>query len=301
MRIRMFESCSLPASFRLVDPLGIGVSRVAWPLASLLPPSLPYGNAQPGPSALDPRYGPGPPRRRQSLRAVSQPGSQLISFTAQLQLETLFLINREGRLVSTREPRPSRGPRFVLIRSTTDVAWAVRADILDPIAEQIRTLAAEEDPIRDFGTEPTHAAAYQALAGGTLEYGPVFVFPDLLPEVNDVFPLRGIAQLERNFRGWTADEVPGCSPILAVLEGNDAISVCFCARRTSTTAEAGVETAPRHRGRGLALRVTAAWAQAIRKSGRLPLYSTSWSNAASLAVARKLALEPCATDWSLSD
>jgi hypothetical protein len=46
--------------------------------------------------------------------------------------------------------------------------------------------------------------------------------------------------------------------------------------------------------------VTAAWAQAVRKSGRIPLYSCSWSNAASLAVAAKLGLVPYASDFNLS-
>jgi predicted GNAT family acetyltransferase len=64
-------------------------------------------------------------------------------------------------------------------------------------------------------------------------------------------------------------------------------------------AEAGVETDAAFRGLGFAARVTAAWALAIRASGRIPLYSTSWSNTASLAVARKLGLTQYATDWSL--
>src|SRR4051794_13938248 len=53
------------------------------------------------------------------------------------------------------------------------------------------------------------------------------------------------------------------------------------------------------RGRGLGARVTAAWARAVSDLGRLPMYSTAWDNAASLAIARKLQLIMSATDWSV--
>ncbi|MYA61126.1 MAG: GNAT family N-acetyltransferase [Dehalococcoidia bacterium] len=78
------------------------------------------------------------------------------------------------------------------------------------------------------------------------------------------------------------------------------MSVCFCARRSDSVAEAGLETAEAYRGQGLGTRVTAAWANAVRTSGRVPLYSTSWSNGASLAVARKLGLVAYASSWSVS-
>src|SRR6266851_4539878 len=52
-------------------------------------------------------------------------------------------------------------------------------------------------------------------------------------------------------------------------------------------------------GRGFAPRVTSAWAAAIRSSGRIPLYSTSWTNSASRAVARKLGLVQYAVDWTI--
>ncbi|HZS91689.1 MAG TPA: GNAT family N-acetyltransferase, partial [Chloroflexota bacterium] len=45
--------------------------------------------------------------------------------------------------------------------------------------------------------------------------------------------------------------------------------------------------------------VVAGWARAIRASGRIPLYSTSWDNHASQAVARKLGLVQYGTDLSL--
>ena len=86
---------------------------------------------------------------------------------------------------------------------------------------------------------------------------------------------------------------------MAVVEDGLALSVCFCSRRSDAAAEAGLETAAAFRGRGLGSQVTAAWALAVRASGRIPLYSTSWSNGASLAVARKLGLVAYASGWSL--
>ena len=46
--------------------------------------------------------------------------------------------------------------------------------------------------------------------------------------------------------------------------------------------------------------VVAAWAAAVRASGRLPLYSTSWDNVASQGVARKLGLVLYGADLSFA-
>jgi predicted GNAT family acetyltransferase len=108
--------------------------------------------------------------------------------------------------------------------------------------------------------------------------------------------------LERNFRGWVPGEIAaGRSPVLAVVEDGVPVSVCFCARRSDVAAEAGLETAEAFRGRGFGPRVTAAWALSIRASRRVPLYSTSWTHHASLAVARKLGLVAYASHWRLLD
>jgi hypothetical protein len=224
----------------------------------------------------------------------------LRAFSPQLQLETLFILNGTGRIVSTREPDPSPGPRFFLIRGNPDCAWATRTDVSDELADRVDTLAREEPPPQDFRGVPLHAERYISLLGGRIDAGPAFTFPRIASPT-DTVTVDTLASLERHFRGWTASEIPERSPIVAITDGGYAVSVCFCARRTDMAAEAGVETAERFRGRGLAARVTAAWASAIRASGRLPLYSTSWHNESSLAVARKLNLELSASNWSLSD
>jgi len=71
-------------------------------------------------------------------------------------------------------------------------------------------------------------------------------------------------------------------------------------RVTPVAYEVGVETAPEFRGRGYAAPVVAAWARVVREAGRIPLYSTSWENTASQAVARKLGLVQYGSDLHLT-
>jgi hypothetical protein len=177
--------------------------------------------------------------------------------------------------------------------------WACHADVPATIAEQLDTLARDEPAPDDLRREPLHTAAYRALLPGSVEFGPAFMVPPAARPPAGVILIDRLEQLEHLFGGWTAAELPERQPIVAVPRDGQAVSVCFCARRSTAAAEAGVETAPQFRGRGLAAQAAAAWAWAIHASGRLPIYSTSWDNTSSLAVARKLGLTACASDWSL--
>ena len=219
--------------------------------------------------------------------------------TPDLLLHTLFSLDDDNRIVGTREPDPSPGPKFSLIRGMRDRAWAVRSDVPQHLAEELDALAREEPPVADFRDAPVNAERYLSLIESNVDSGPAFEFPDEIATASGTVLIEDTNQLDYHFEGWTADEVPYRTPIVARLHDGHAVSVCFCARRTDITAEAGVETAPEFRGRGLATQVTAAWALAIRASGRVPLYSTSWTNDASLRVARKLGLLTYASTWSI--
>jgi len=214
-------------------------------------------------------------------------------------LRTRYALDEHGRMRSTREPEPAPAPLFTLLRSASSCAWAVRADVPREPAAELDRLAGEEPPIQDPLAGPLHADRYLSLVGGGIGSGPTFTFPARIEAAADVTCVDSLQMLERHFRGWTAAEIPGRSPILAVMDGGYPISVCFCARLSETAAEAAVETAAAFRGRGFAARVTAAWAVAIRASGRTPLYSTSWTNAPSRGVARKLGLVHYCSDWGL--
>lgn len=232
--------------------------------------------------------------------------------TPDLHLHTLFVLNDAGRILSTREPGAKPGPLFCLVRGTTSCSWAVRQDVPDALAVELDALAREEPAAVELGDPPVHAARYLSLLRDrplsaqhsrvVQSGGPAFSFPASIERSPDIVFVEDERLLERNFRGWVPGEIAGGSgPVAAVMVDGYPVSICFSARASDAAAEAGVETAERFRGRGLAARVTAAWALAVRASGRVPLYSTSWTNSPSLAVARKVGLIAYASSWSLSD
>ena len=246
-----------------------------------------------------------------TLRRLSRKRSCFLS-TPELHLSTLFVLNTEGRIISTREPHGTRGPLFSLVRSTSRCAWAVRHDVPNDIALALASLAKEESPSSNLQSTPVHAHQYVSLLRSRLadrddtkisQYaGPAFVFPDSIIQPDDVEVIEDERLLHHHFRGWRSGEIKaGRAPVMAIIKDRLPVSICFCARSSDVAAEAGLETAEAFRGRGFGTRVTAAWALAIRASGRIPLYSTFWTNTASVAVARKLGLKMYASAWSVCD
>jgi RimJ/RimL family protein N-acetyltransferase len=220
--------------------------------------------------------------------------------TPELQLRTLYVLDDRGRLVALREPGARTPPALALVLGLDGCAWAVRCDMSDDIAARLSRLASEEPPPADLRDEPVNAQRYLSVVDGRVEAGPAFAFPDEIDEPGGVVEITDPAVTMRHFPGLDS-ELEGRAPALAILEDGQAVSVCACARRSGEAAEASLFTAKAYRGRGYGPRVTAAWARAVRASGRIPLYSTSWKNAASREVARKLGLVQYATDWSLYD
>jgi RimJ/RimL family protein N-acetyltransferase len=88
-------------------------------------------------------------------------------------------------------------------------------------------------------------------------------------------------------------------PFVAITQKNRAVSVCRSVRITTEAHEAGLETLPEFRGKGFAAEVTAEWARRVCAIDAMPLYSTSWENKASQAVARKLRLRCYGNDFEI--
>ena len=121
--------------------------------------------------------------------------------------------------------------------------------------------------------------------------GPAYCFPPTVPGAHNTVRITAgnVSVLSPHFEDWVVD-VQDDLPFVAFLEDGQAVSICCSVRMTSQAHEAGVETHRDFRGRGRATEVVAAWARAVLESGRIPLYSTSWENQASRAIARKLGL-----------
>lgn len=226
--------------------------------------------------------------------------------TPELHLATAFVFDGERRITETREPNPSLSVRFVLARGASSVAWAVRTDVKPEIASELDELAATE-PVHtadNWQAPPRHAERYEELLAmdfAEVASGPLFEFPAELVAPEGIVEVRTERELATNFHGWVHGEISdGRAPVMAIVEAGAPVSICFCARRGKTAAEAGVDTAERFRRKGLAARVTAAWALALRARRMTPLYSTSWSNDASLAVARKLGLVTYGSTWTMT-
>ncbi len=225
-----------------------------------------------------------------------------------IQIDALFTHDSDGRIRTINEPGSGPAPRFFFGRTSAGNLWRFRYDLSERTVQKLQELAASEPVHADLRTEPRHLETIKEVLGEdqaihSLHFGPAYHFPDELPLPGDVTRItRDNLQLLRGL-GWDlealAEELEDREPVLARLEGSVAVSLCFCARLTNRCAEAGVETVEAYRGLGYAPTVVAGWARAIRPTGKVPLYSTSWDNSASQAVARKLGLVQYATDLSL--
>ncbi len=203
----------------------------------------------------------------------------------ELQLAALVACDARGRATFWEDGRGTRAPWVLLGRTAEGCAWRLSAELPDDLAGELEALLAAEPASGDFESEPRCAAQLRRLLRAQVGIGrewrgPAFALPEALPDPGDV-------------------EVDVARLRAVVREGDVEASSCECARLTPEVAEAGVETHPDHRRRGLATRVVGAWARAVRASGRLPLYSTDWSNAGSRAVAHKLGARLYGEDFHL--
>ncbi len=211
-------------------------------------------------------------------------------------VDALFTYDAAGRMLRVNDPEGKVAPRLYVGRTVHGVELRCRYDVDDELAQALAAVALSEPGEDALCVSPYGAARYEELLARhapieRTSAGPAYCFPRELPVSSDVVLAtpENANLLAPPLDPWLADIALGRPTVMLVNDGQ-AVSICSSVRITDVAHEAGVETAAEFRGRGYAARVVAAWARMIRERGRMPLYSTSWQNQASQAVARKLGL-----------
>lgn len=225
-----------------------------------------------------------------------------------LHARALFTQDAGSRLLFVNEPGSAfaPAPRLFLGRTRAGNVWRFRADLPESLIQELASLCADEPPLNaEIDAPPRHAERYVWLLEKhapveKVSEGPAYYFAeDIAPSRQPVGVTEKDAERLQGGFEEMIEELSAWQPFVAFIEDGRAVSVCRSVRITPEAHEAGVETLPDFRGKGYAKDVAAEWARRVRAAGAIPLYSTSWENKASQAVARKLRLECYGSDFGV--
>lgn len=214
-----------------------------------------------------------------------------------IHARALFLHDGRDRLVAVNTIEGLPTPRLYLGRTPEGNIWRYRHDLAPGLVAELEAILAVEPVTADL---EGRAVTFELLAAALERSAPVrqvweglaWVVPEVIvsdPERQSI-PVTPELEIHEARHRWLVDELAHWQPRVVLMLDGRVVSYCHSARTSPVAAEAGVETMPEYRGRGYGAAVVAAWARAVRAQGRIPLYSTSWENHASRALARKLGL-----------
>jgi hypothetical protein len=214
------------------------------------------------------------------------------------------VLDARGRMTSTNEPRADArrpAPRAVVACTRGGYIVRIGAAVADDTAARLVEAIGLQPPRGEPRVPLETAAAVREVLGpveGELA-GPAYRFPESF-----AYPIETVEltpsniELARETFPWLYTELADWAPCFAVVRDGAAASVCFTSRVGERAAEAGVETKSAFRGRRFAVAATLAWGAAIHAAGKFPIYSTSWTNLSSMAVARHAKLMQFGADAS---
>jgi hypothetical protein len=218
-----------------------------------------------------------------------------------LRTEIDFTYDARGRMLLTNEPcsearRPA--PRFTVGRARGGHMARFGATLPEANVDALQRFIDGLSPVESLRFPESTLSTLRALMGGPeTGGGPAYRFPADIPSLSGVTRLtEGNRDLARETFAWLHREVADWQPCFVVIVDGAVVSACYSSRIGPRAAEAGVDTLAEFRGRGYAAAVTAAWGSEIRAIGRIPIYSTGWTNLASQGVARRVGLEQFGAD-----
>ena len=223
-----------------------------------------------------------------------------------MHVEALFIHDDAGKLVCINEPERRPAPRFYLGCAADGVVMRFRHDLEDELVQSLEALCREVVPEAGLTIPARVSARIESLLAEVAPierrwHGPVYRVPRNASEPSDAIAVTEVSAdvLRPYLTEWLVDMTQS-QPLVALVQNRRAVSLCCSGRRTPQAHEAAVETAAAFRGRGCGAQVVTRWAQAVAESGQIPLYSTSWENVASRALAERLGLIHYGSDMHLA-
>ncbi|MDA1763802.1 GNAT family N-acetyltransferase [Bacillus cereus] len=206
-----------------------------------------------------------------------------------IQVEVLFVHSPVGKMKCVNEKGNPKAPRFFLGRTREGSITRYHCNVDDKTISKIEKLIRE--PSNHIEIAKIINVLNEERTVENIWMGPAFMLPNNLHK-----PTRTIQITEKN-KELLRENFPNLieqmewrQPYFAIVQNEKVVSICCSARSTPVAAEASVETLAEFQGNGYGTDVVTAWAISIQEEKRIPLYSTSWDNYASQAVARKLKL-----------
>lgn len=216
-----------------------------------------------------------------------------------IHLETLFTHDTRLRLQFVNEPWANKtnyesAPRFVLGRTREGNIWRFRSDLPMTLIDQLENLCHNEPITADLNQPPTYLNTYIQLLEAhqpiqRVWHGPAYQItsPQAISSKTCVhITTNNTHILGTGFEKMQA-ELETAQPFFAIVQQGHAVSICRSVRISSQAHEAGIETLNTYQRQGYATAALAKWANAVRKMGYFPLYSTSWENKLSQKLAQK--------------
>jgi hypothetical protein len=222
-----------------------------------------------------------------------------------IRAETLFTYDQRGRMLRSNSPAAQPAPRLFLGRTATGDVIRFSQAVSDALAAELTAIIEGRPATGNLGLPAAIAMMREALERQapviSETSGPAYRFPESMQRPREVIEVTDAnIDVVRDTFPWLVEELHGWAPCFAAVRDGAAVSVCFSSRIGARASEAGVETLPDYRRRGYATAVTLAWGASLIAAGRIPLYSTSWENVGSQAVARRAGLILFGADASLA-
>ena len=224
-------------------------------------------------------------------------------------IRVLYELDHANRIVRVNESDPEEeAPLVFIARGHSSNLVRVRYDFPGDLAHELESLVSSLSLWRDSQPDPgeyesirTKIQQWRSIAKEEQNIACRFAALNFeLPAIQCTLITTENVELLADSFPYTKSILDERSPVIAVVSDGRAVSACYSARKSEYAVEAGVATLEGYRGRGFAVATVSTWARAVFDLGLTPLYSTSWHNRASLAVAAKLGLEPYASTLAIS-